>query len=107
MLQDRIHFVGHACFWITLDGQHFLVDANFSPKILGLIKRQAPLGIDTSRLPAVRALLVTHAHYDHLDIFSYKYFPQTTPIVMPEGLGSLVGRYLHNPQIELKRWAEH
>ncbi|MBI2338783.1 MAG: MBL fold metallo-hydrolase [Deltaproteobacteria bacterium] len=104
MIPDRVQFVGHSCLWVTLDGRHFLVDANFSSRILGLFKRRALLGIDLDNLPDVSALLVTHAHYDHLDIFSYKYFSQDKKIIVPKGIGGLVKRYIHNPIAELKEW---
>ncbi|MBI4412016.1 MAG: MBL fold metallo-hydrolase [Deltaproteobacteria bacterium] len=101
---DRVQFVGHASLWITLDNRHFLVDTVFSERILGIFKRHSPIGIDLHNLPDVAALLVTHAHYDHLDIFSYKYFPQDKKIVSPDGLGAFIGRFLHNPLIELNKW---
>ena len=102
MTTDRVQFVGHSCLWITLDNRHFFVDANFSQKILGILKRHSPVGVDLHHLPDVDALLVTHAHYDHLDIFSYKYFPQDKKIVAPHGIGAFINRFLHNPVTELK-----
>lgn len=106
MATDRIQFVGHSCLWVTLDDRHFLVDTNFSPRLLGILKRHAPPGIDLNNLPDVSALLVTHAHYDHLDIFSYKYFPQDKKIILPKGIGNFVKRFIHNPIVELKEWEE-
>ncbi len=97
---DRIQFVGHSCIWTTLDQQHFFVDANFSPKILCL-KRHGELGIDLKNIPNPSALLVTHAHFDHLDLFSYKYFASTIPVIVPVGVGHLVSKFLNNPIHEL------
>lgn len=102
MQPDKVQFVGHSCVWITLDGHHFLVDANFSPRLLGVIKRHAPLGIDVNSLPEFAALAVTHAHYDHLDLFSYKFFPQNQKIIAPAGIKGLIQRFLHHPVVELK-----
>lgn len=99
--KNFIQFVGHSCVWVALDGQHFLIDANFSNRIVGL-KRHSKLGIDLQNLPDVAALLVTHAHYDHLDLFSYKYFSQKKTILSPPGLGHLIHRFLHNPIVELE-----
>lgn len=105
MAQDQIHFIGHSCVLATIEGQHFYVDLNLSQRILGLVRRRAALGIDVGNLPPPSALLVTHAHYDHLDLFSYKYFSVETPIICPRGLGRLINRFLPNPVIELK-WGE-
>lgn len=104
---DRIQFVGHSCFWATLDDRHFIVDTNFSKKILGFVKRHGSVGIDLDNLPDISASLVTHAHYDHLDIFSYKYFPQDKPIITPPDFGKFINRFIHNPVVELKTWTDH
>lgn len=101
MEKNFIQFVGHACVQVTLNDHHFLIDTNFSNRILG-IKRQGKVGIDLKNLPDISALLVTHAHYDHLDLFSYKYFSQKKTIVAPVGLGHLINRFLHNPVVELE-----
>ena len=107
MEKDRIQFVGHSCLWITLDGEHFLVDTNFSTRLVGFLKRHQNVGIDVNKLPDVSALLVTHAHYDHLDLFSYKFFPQNKTMIAPKGLSHLINRFLHNPVVELKTGESH
>lgn len=101
MVNDQVQFVGHSTVQVTLDNNPFFIDPNFSPKILGLVKRQGKLGVDLHNLPDVSALLVTHAHYDHLDLFSYKFFAQNKTIVVPHGLRSFLEKHLHNPVIEL------
>lgn len=103
-MQNRIQFVGHSCLWITLDDQHFMVDANLSPFVFRFFKRHSPVGIDIDNLPQWSGLLVTHAHYDVLDIFSYKYFSQKIPIFTPPGLGAFIKRFIHNPIMELTPW---
>jgi len=99
----RVQFVGHSCVWITLNSKHFFVDANFSPRILTL-KRHGELGIDLHQLPDVSGLLVTHAHYDHLDLFSYKYFSGKKNIVAPPELGPFIQKFIANPVSELSTW---
>ncbi|MBX7147819.1 MBL fold metallo-hydrolase [bacterium] len=106
-MTNSIHFIGHASVLAKLGGQNFYIDTNFSTKLLGVSKRQIPVGIDLSNLPQPTALLVTHAHYDHLDLPSYKYFSQNIPIICPEGLGSLISKFLHNPVTELKSGSTH
>ncbi len=101
MVNDQVQFVGHATVRATLDNHHFFIDTNFSPKILGLIKRQGQLGIDLNNLPDTTALLVTHAHYDHLDLFSYKFFSQDKTIIAPRGFKSFLKKHIHHPVVEL------
>ncbi len=103
MSENKVHFVGHSTVWVTIDGLHFIIDTNFSNRVW-LLKRKAPLGIDVEKLPNVSALLVTHAHYDHLDLFSYKYFDQKKEVLCPPTLGSLISRFINNPVTELAPW---
>lgn len=104
MGSDRIQFIGHACLWITLNDQHFIVDANFSKKICLGIKRHGEVGIDVTNLPEPSALLLTHAHYDHFDISTYKYFRQKTPLMVPAKLAGLIVKHYHFPTTELGPW---
>jgi len=101
---DSVRFVGHATVSITLDGSHFLIDPNLSTRLFGLFRRHDSVGIDPLALPHFSALLVTHAHYDHLDFFSYKYFSQKIPVIVSPRLESLVKRFLNNPIISLDHW---
>lgn len=104
---NKVQFVGHSSVLATLNNRHFLIDPILSDKLLGVVKRKDPPGIDIDNLPPFSALLVTHAHYDHLDLFSYKFFPQKTPIIVPAGLESLISRLLNNPVIPLHPWSSH
>ncbi len=106
MSKFKITFIGHATCLIEIDGKFFLTDPNFSKKVLFVKRAQEP-GIRPQDLPPLTALLVTHAHYDHLDLFSYKYFSSDIPIILPEGLGAFVSKFLKNPIIEIPAWGEH
>jgi len=106
MSKLKITFIGHATFLLELDGEAILTDPNFSQKVLGLPRHQAP-GLSPEALPPLKAIAVSHGHYDHLDIFSYKYFPLQTPIVAPTGLGSFFQKFLPNPVTEIAPWGEH
>lgn len=106
-MSDFITFIGHSSLHIKLDGFHFLIDANFSDRLLGIVKRiGTPPAIDVNHLPAVTALLVTHGAHDHLDVHTYKYFKQDHPILVPVGLKNFIQRYFHNPIIELQSWTD-
>ena len=83
-----------------------LADPVFSRRVFGL-KRHAPVGIDPATVPNPTAVLVSHAHYDHFDVPSYKYLSIETPLIVPPGYLSLVRRYLPNPVIELTPGARH
>lgn len=65
------------------------------------MKRRTPLPIRPGDLPEPTVVLVSHAHYDHLDIPSYKFFPSRVPVILPKGLGRLLQKYAKDPLIEL------
>ena len=54
------------------------------------LRRRVP--IDREALRGVDAVLISHAHHDHLDLGSLQRIGRTTPLVVPRGLGSLLRR---------------
>jgi L-ascorbate metabolism protein UlaG (beta-lactamase superfamily) len=64
----RITWLGHASFLVQLDGVSLLVDPALEPKLFGGIARNVPPGVAIPDLPPIDAVLVTHSHYDHLDL---------------------------------------
>ena len=64
----RITWLGHATFLIQLDGVSLLTDPALLPAIVGGIQRNVPPGVALEDLPTIDAVLVTHSHYDHLDL---------------------------------------
>ena len=68
----RVTLVGHASFLIQVAGLNILVDPVWSDRASPLTwagpRRVNPPGIAWSALPPVDAVLVTHNHYDHLDL---------------------------------------
>lgn len=74
--QLRISFVGHSTILIQTQGLNFLTDPvwanraspfkNFGPQ------RYAPPGIPFEKLPPIDFILLSHNHYDHLDISTLK-----------------------------------
>ncbi len=102
----QITAIGHATTLIQMGEQTILTDPNFSNRIL-FWKRLKKPGIEPKALPALSAILISNAHYDHLDIFSFKYFKSTIPVIVPKGLGKFVSRFLPNPVIEIPPWSHH
>ena len=68
----RFSFVGHASWLIQTAGINILVDPVWSERASPLRfagpKRVNDPGISFSDLPPIDAVLVSHAHYDHLDV---------------------------------------
>ncbi len=64
----RVTWLGHASFLVQLDGVSLLVDPALLPTITGGIARNVPPGVPIEELPPIDAALVSHSHYDHLDL---------------------------------------
>ncbi|MBI2083528.1 MAG: MBL fold metallo-hydrolase [Deltaproteobacteria bacterium] len=97
----KISFLGHATVLIESNGVTLLTDPVLSNRIFWL-KRQSPLPINPGDLPPLSAILISHAHYDHLDLPSFKYIPSRVPVIVPPELKKLVSKTLKNPVMELK-----
>jgi L-ascorbate metabolism protein UlaG (beta-lactamase superfamily) len=80
----RLTWVGHASWLVQLDGVSLLIDPVFSHRVGPGVRRQVPPGLELERLPGIAAQLVTHNHYDHLDVPSLKAVRQ--PVVAGLGL---------------------
>jgi L-ascorbate metabolism protein UlaG (beta-lactamase superfamily) len=98
-------WIGHASFLISWRGLNILVDPIWS-LWLKVIKRIRRPGIRIDHLPAIDLVLVTHAHFDHLDRRTLRRVASAQPIVVPRGVGNLVHDLGFDRVHELREW-EH
>jgi L-ascorbate metabolism protein UlaG (beta-lactamase superfamily) len=68
----RIAYVGHASFLIQTRGTSILIDPVWSERVSPVSfvgpRRVNPPGIAFDALPRIDCVLVTHNHYDHMDV---------------------------------------
>ncbi|NVJ08356.1 MBL fold metallo-hydrolase [Myxococcus sp. AM001] len=64
----RLTWLGHASWLVQLDGLSLLIDPVLRDAISGVIRRNVPPGVPVEKLPPITASLVSHNHYDHLDL---------------------------------------
>jgi L-ascorbate metabolism protein UlaG (beta-lactamase superfamily) len=89
-----VTWIGHATMLVRLGGKAVLFDPNFSdrasPFAFAGPKRVVPIPIDISELPRIDLVLISHNHYDHLDLVSVQRLaamPQGSPhFLVPLGL---------------------
>lgn len=79
----RVTYIGHATLLLEIGGKRILTDPNFDPALARILKRVAAPGVPLDKLPVLDAVLVTHAHADHLSFTSLAALPQDIPILAP------------------------
>ncbi len=87
--QVALTWIGHASFLLQAPGVNLLIDPNWA-RWLKVIKRLREPGLELHALPDIDAVLITHAHFDHLDRRTLRRVAQEQPIVVPKHVGNLV-----------------
>jgi L-ascorbate metabolism protein UlaG (beta-lactamase superfamily) len=98
-----ITWIGHASFLIQTHDCNVLIDPNWA-RWLKVIKRLKQPGFEIHHLPDIDLVLVTHAHFDHLDRRTLRRVASDQPIVVPVGVGNLVHDLGFNIVHELDYW---
>ena len=82
---SSVQYLGHSTVLVDLDGTRLVTDPLFRRRV-GHLLRARPV-VQPSELDAV---LVSHAHHDHLDLPSIALLDRSIPVVLPRGLGRLL-----------------
>jgi len=89
----RAIWLGHSSVYIELDGFRLLVDPVFSDYASPFNgigpKRTHPPPIALAKFPRIDAVMISHDHYDHLDMRTIQYLSsQGTQFLVPLGVGA-------------------
>jgi L-ascorbate metabolism protein UlaG (beta-lactamase superfamily) len=99
-------WVGHATALIRLDDRWILTDPNFSDRVGLVYERYVAPGLRPEDLPRLDAVLVSHAHLDHLDAPSLRAVPASTAVIAPPDAMSSVPKDRDlGRRISLEEWA--
>jgi L-ascorbate metabolism protein UlaG (beta-lactamase superfamily) len=109
--QLGVTFIGHSSFFVQIGGKNVVIDPNFA-RWLFVLKRLRYPGLRVSDLPPIDAVLVTHAHFDHLHRPSLRAIARATKrksghrptIIVPRHLRDLVFDLGFDGVVELNWW---
>jgi len=105
----RAFWIGHASAYVEIDGLRLLLDPVFaqqvSPLPIGPGRFHAP-PIALADLPRIDAVLISHDHYDHLDMATVRRLAQHgSRFLVPLGIGAHLERWgVPLAQIEELEW---
>ena len=105
----RITWVNHATMLVQMDGVNVLTDPIWSercsPVAFAGPKRHRQPGLRFEELPPIDAVLVSHNHYDHLDLPTLK--PLRAPrIYTPLGNTAILAKHKIANGVDLDWWQE-
>jgi len=98
-----VTWLGHAGFFAQVGGLNIAIDPVWA-LWLGPAKRLRHPSVWAHDLPPIDVVLITHAHHDHLHLASLRKLAAAQPIIVPEGVGSLVKNCGFGRIVELKTW---
>ncbi len=85
----ELSWLGHAGFLLEWADTRILLDPNTSSRCT-LASRVLEPALPAAELGTIDAALISHAHYDHLDLPTLRSLPELGRIVLPEGAGRYV-----------------
>ncbi|MFG2908081.1 MBL fold metallo-hydrolase [Kitasatospora sp. NPDC048286] len=95
----EVTWYGHASALVEIEGFRVLFDPIWSDRCSPAAhvgpKRLHPVPVELEELPQVDAVLISHDHYDHLDMATVKRLvrSQSAPFAVPLGIGAHLRRW--------------
>ena len=106
--EDFILWVGHASFLIRTGGEYWLTDPVFSKRAL-LPARKTPPGMSAREVNGLGGklnVIISHNHYDHLDVASVRELRDDARFFVPKGLGEFIRSLGKKDVVEMDWWEE-
>jgi L-ascorbate metabolism protein UlaG (beta-lactamase superfamily) len=81
----EVTYLGHSTVLLEVAGLRVLTDPILRHRVGPLVRAEAP--VDAASWRAIDAVLISHSHWDHLDIGSLRLVGLGVPLVVPRGMG--------------------
>jgi L-ascorbate metabolism protein UlaG (beta-lactamase superfamily) len=86
----HLTYIGHATTLIEMDGLRIMTDPILRSRVLHLSRSKKQ--IEREWLQNIDIVLISHAHWDHLDIPSLRMIRGDPLIIVPPGVGNIVAK---------------
>ncbi|HUD49709.1 MAG TPA: MBL fold metallo-hydrolase [Candidatus Baltobacteraceae bacterium] len=108
-----VTFIGHSSFLLQFSGSAVLMDPIFSERASPVSwagpKRVRPPGLNFEQLPRIDLVLLSHDHYDHMDIHALRRLREAFHPLFVSGLnnGAILRSLKIDAPVELDWWQSH
>ena len=109
----QVTWIGHATALVQMGGFNILTDPHFSeragPVQFAGPKRFQAAGLTLAQLPRVDAVVISHNHYDHLDLNSVRALaalPEAPIFYVPLGIDDWFKTHVPNAKVFKTDWQE-
>ena len=103
----RVTFLGHASALITMNGLNIIADPIFSRHVFFFVWRRGGVPMKVEELPPIDLILISHGHYDHLDLPTIRKLPREIPVITPPGLRTVLKWARRKRVVTLREWESH
>lgn len=106
----KLTFINHSTFLIQVAGLNILTDPVWSKRVSPFQwagpKRMRPPGLSMDQLPPIDIILLSHNHYDHLDLPTVQSLVKKCQprFITPLGVGQFVEQRAEGTAIDLDWW---
>ncbi|KAL7079415.1 hypothetical protein ACQ4LE_001446 [Meloidogyne hapla] len=106
-------WIGHATLFVRIDGISLLTDpvwSDYASPFLKFCRRYRPPPCSIEDLPEINLVVISHDHYDHLDLNAVKMLSKRfskIKFVVPKGLANTIRKEVSGENIYELNWGEH